>query len=140
MYISVALRQLATERANHQCEYCLYPRSASFLSFEMEHIIAEKHHGESIQENLALACPYCNRYMGSDIGSIDAQTGLLTPFFNPRVQAWTDHFQFDQGRILSLSAEGRVTADILQLNLAERIAERLQLFDAGILVLPGTKP
>jgi 5-methylcytosine-specific restriction endonuclease McrA len=27
----------------------------------MEHIIAEKHRGSTEAENLALACPYCNR-------------------------------------------------------------------------------
>ncbi len=33
--------------------------------------------------NLALACPYCNRYKGTDLGSLDPETGQLTPFFNP---------------------------------------------------------
>jgi hypothetical protein len=33
-YISVALRQLVADRANHRCEYCLIPQEASFLTFE----------------------------------------------------------------------------------------------------------
>ena len=138
MYISATLRQFVTERAKNCCEYCLYPQAASFLSFEMEHIIADKHHGQSVPENLALACPYCNRYKGSDLGSIDPETMVLTPFFNPRTEIWADHFKFDNGLIVGLTAEGRVTVDILQFNLQERVAERQRLYDAGILSVPHT--
>ena len=70
-YVPAALRQLVTQRANEKCEYCLYPHDASFLSFEIEHILSEKHSGATTEDNLALACPYCNRFKGSDIGSID---------------------------------------------------------------------
>jgi 5-methylcytosine-specific restriction endonuclease McrA len=69
-YISVLLRRLVTERARDQCEYCLFPQAASLFAFEMEHIIAEKHDGTTNAENLALACPCCNRFKGSDLGSI----------------------------------------------------------------------
>jgi hypothetical protein len=137
MYIAAALRQRVTERAESCCEYCLYPQDASFLSFEMEHIIAEKHRGSTVLENLALACPYCNRFKGSDIGSIDPETGRLTPFFNPRNQRWQVHFMFESGFIHPLTAEGRVTVEILQLNLPERIAERRRLYHAGRLRVPA---
>lgn len=60
-YVSATLRQQVIERAKATCEYCLFPQSLSFLTFEMEHIIAEKHGGATAVENLALACPYCNR-------------------------------------------------------------------------------
>jgi 5-methylcytosine-specific restriction endonuclease McrA len=43
----------------------------------MEHIIAEKHGGTTFLENLALACPYCNRAKGTDLGSIDPKTNQL---------------------------------------------------------------
>lgn len=125
--ISPLLRQAVLERANHRCEYCLYPQSASFLAFEIEHIIAEKHGGPSEFENLALACPFCNRYKGTDLGSIDPQTGALVAFFNPRKHAWTEHFQLDGAEIKGLTAEGRVTILILQMNHADRILERERL-------------
>lgn len=83
-YVPTELRQLVIERAQNRCEYCLFPQQAALLAFEMEHIIAEKHGGETEASNLALACPCCNRAKGTDLGSIDAQTGILTPFFNPR--------------------------------------------------------
>jgi hypothetical protein len=130
-YVSAALRRLVTERAREQCEYCLFPQTASLFAFEMEHIIAEKHDGTTDSENLALSCPCCNRFKGSDLGSIDPQTQQLTAFFHPRLQQWLDHFRLEGGSIVPLTPEGRVTAKILQFNLAERILEREQLIQMG---------
>lgn len=131
MYISPALRQVVYERADGRCEYCLYPRELSFLTFEIEHIVAEKHGGTSTVDNLALACPYCNRFKGTDLGSLDPETGQLVPFFNPRTQQWADHFRLDGARIVPLTPEGRVTVAILQLNHADRVLERQRLIQVG---------
>ena len=131
-YISAALRQVIFTRADGRCEYCLYPQAAAFLAFQTEHIVAEKHGGATTADNLALACPLCNRYKGSDLGSLDPETGQLTPFFNPRTQAWHDHFGFDGAKIIPRSAEGRVTVAILQLNHPDRVQERRLLMQAGI--------
>ncbi|MBW4485366.1 MAG: HNH endonuclease [Tildeniella torsiva UHER 1998/13D] len=79
-YVSAALRKQVTERARDHCEYCRFPQSVTLLAFEMEHIIAEKHGGKTSLKNLALACPYCNRAKGTDLGSIDPETNQLTPF------------------------------------------------------------
>jgi hypothetical protein len=131
-YISAALRRSVSQRAREACEYCLFPQAASLFSLEIEHIIAEKHDGLTELINLALACPYCNRFKGSDLGSLDPWTGQLTPFFNPRIHRWTDHFQLENdGLILAKTPEGRVTVKILQFNLAERVAERSQLIFVG---------
>jgi hypothetical protein len=130
-YISPALRKSVIERAGARCEYCRYPQSASFLAFEVEHIIAEKHGGMTTPENLALACPYCNRNKGTDIGSVDPATSKLTSFFNPRTQAWSDHFHLDGARIIPFTAEGRATVAILQLNHPDRLLERERLVRSG---------
>jgi len=135
-YVSAALRQEVIERAQERCEYCLFPQAASFLSFEIEHIIAEKHGGKTVLENLALACPHCNRYKGTDLGSLDSQTGQLTPFFNPRAQNWSEHFQLEGSQITALTPEGRVTVSILQFNLPDRISERERLIGSGKFILP----
>lgn len=126
-YIDAALRRLVTERAESCCEYCLIDQQDSPFSFHIEHIISEKHGGETHAENLCLSCPECNAFKGSDIGSIDRETGLLTPLFNPRTQAWTEHFRLEGTQIIALSAEGRVTTYLLRLNSTERIAERILL-------------
>jgi hypothetical protein len=97
----------------------------------VEHIIAEKHGGETVAENLALACPYCNRFKGSDIGSLDPATGILTLFYNPRTQEWSEHFQLNEVQIVPITPEGRVTVQILQLNHPGRVEERQHLIHAG---------
>ncbi|MCA9969183.1 MAG: HNH endonuclease [Anaerolineales bacterium] len=131
-YIPAPLRELAARRAAGRCEYCRFPEDAMLLAFEMEHIVAEKHGGKTVAANLALACPYCNRAKGTDLGSIDPETGELTPFFNPRMQEWADHFRLDGANIVPLTPAGRVTAAILQFNHPDRVAERQPLVQAGL--------
>jgi HNH endonuclease len=126
-YIPADLRRQVIQRAGSECEYCRFPQGATLLAFEMEHIVAEKHGGKTSLENLALACPYCNRAKGTDLGSIDLETNQLTPFFNPRTQRWEDHFKFEGATIASLTAEGRVTVLILQFNSSDRWQERKRL-------------
>jgi 5-methylcytosine-specific restriction endonuclease McrA len=63
-YVPIALRRFVAARSAGHCEYCRYPQAASFLTFEVEHIIARKHGGQSVEENLALACPFCNQAKG----------------------------------------------------------------------------
>lgn len=130
-YVPAELRRTILERAGEHCEYCLFPQAFAYLTFEVEHIVAEKHGGATVADNLALACAYCNRFKGSDPGSFDPQTGQLVPFYDPRRQQWADHFRIEGARIVPLTPEGRVTAAILQFNNQERLLERQQLLDAG---------
>ncbi|MBI1802059.1 MAG: HNH endonuclease [Chloroflexi bacterium] len=129
-YVPAALRQTVIERAVGRCEYCRYPQEASLLAFEIEHIVAEKHGGTTSLNNLALACPYCNRYKGADLGSLDPDSGQLTAFYNPRTQSWGEHFRVEGAQIVPLSAEGRVTVAILQFNHPDRVHERQRLVAA----------
>lgn len=130
-YVPVALRQLVVERAAGRCEYCRYPQVAAFFAFEIEHIVAEKHGGRTVEANLALACPLCNRCKGTDLGSIDPASGLLTPFFHPRTHRWRAHFQLTPTAIVPQTAIGRVTVAILQFNHPDRVLERARLIQAG---------
>lgn len=130
-YVSAALKKQVTDRAGNRCEYCRFPQSVTLLAFEMEHIIAEKHGGATSLENLALACPYCNRAKGANLGSIDPETNQLTPFFNPRTQNWREHFSLDGAAIVPQTAEGRVTVFILQFNHPDRLQERKGLIAVG---------
>ena len=120
-YISAALRHLVIERAGNCCEYCRLSQNDNFLPFEIDHIIAEKHEGKTTADNLCLSCPRCNVFKGSDIASIDRQSGTLTFFFNPRTQNWADHFRLDKGTIEPLTPEGRVTVKLLRINQAPEV-------------------
>lgn len=87
-------------------------------------MIAVKHGGQTISDNLGLCCTVCNRFKGSDIASIDFQTGRLTPLFHPRIDRWNDHYELRNGEILGLTAAGRATVRLLQMNRPTRIKER----------------
>lgn len=128
-YIPVALRRLVEQRANHRCEYCLLLANVSFFPHEIDHVIPEKHGGVTEADNLAFTCWRCNRHKGTDLGSFDPQTGEFSFLFNPRTQQWSAHFTFEAIQIVGLTAEGRTTIKLLQLNNDERLAERQRLRD-----------
>jgi hypothetical protein len=96
---------------------------------EPDHIIPKQHDGETSADNLALACARCNRYKGYNIGSYDPDTGALVPFYNPRTQKWSGHFQLEEAIIQPLTAAGRVTIKMLHLNDPDRIEERERLIE-----------
>lgn len=125
------LRRQVIIRAKGCCEYCLLPDSLSFYPHEVDHIVAEKHGGATEFHNLALACWRCNRHKGSDLTSIDPETGAITPLFNPRTQRWQNHFRLHGAIIEPLTPEGRVTVHLLQLNRPDRVEERRVLMARG---------
>ncbi len=127
---SAEMRRQVIERAANRCEYCLIHQDLAASTHQVDHVIAEKHGGETEPDNLALSCMTCNRRKASDIGSIDPDTGDLTRLFNPRTQSWTDHFELDGARIVGLTPEGRTTVTFLQLNAFERLMERTELIRA----------
>jgi hypothetical protein len=88
------------------------------------------------KENLANCCLLCNRRKGSDLSSIDAETGEIVPLFHPRRDRWLDHFRISGGSIEPLTSVGRVTVSLLRLNAPDRIEEREQFLATGLLVLP----
>lgn len=122
--ITTSLRRQIIERAGTRCEYCLLPAEVGFFPHEIDHVIAEKHGGKTESENLAFACWRCNRHKGTDLGSFDPETNGFSPLFNPRIQSWSEHFEFDGDQIIGLTPEGRTTVSLLQLNREDRLAER----------------
>jgi hypothetical protein len=131
-YIPDWLRQQVITRAGQRCEYCLIHQDDGLYAHEVDHIIPEKHRGETSLENLCLACIDCNRHnKGSDFASFDPETETVTLLFNLRRQHWRDHFRLEGARIVPLSPEGRVTVFILKLNDELRIRTRRALIEAG---------
>jgi hypothetical protein len=122
-YISPEVRREVAARADFLCEYCLIAEEDTFFGCEVEHIISLKHGGSSELENLAYACAFCNRYKGSDVGSI-SKTGEFSRFFNPRTDRWSEHFRYSFDFISPLTIIGEVTARVLRFNHNERLFER----------------
>jgi hypothetical protein len=130
--MGTAARRLVWERANHRCEYCRLAQSAAaFLTFHVEHIRARQHGGEDDTANLALACPYCNRFKGPNLSAIDPQTARLAPLFNPRVHSWEEHFTWEGAAIVGLTPVGRATVGLLKMNEQTRLEMRAELSGSG---------
>lgn len=131
--LSLLLRQFVSQRANGRCEYCLLPQTNAIgHKHQPDHILPRQHGGETVEANLALACVFCNRNKGPNIGSFDPLTGNLTPFFNPRLHQWAEHFSLEGTTIRPVTPEGRVTEKIFRFNDKERLAERASLIEAGL--------
>lgn len=130
-YISNTLRNQVYERANGRCEYCLLPMDDGFIPYEIDHIYAEKHGGETTETNLCLSCFECNHYKGSDICFLDPLTGDIAPLFHPRHGQWVLHFTLDEAIIRPLTPQGRIAVRLLHLNDEERISERRELIKDG---------
>jgi hypothetical protein len=120
-------RERVRQRARHRCEYCRLPQRGHEERFSIDHVLAIKHGGNDDVSNLALACLRCNLHKGTDITSIDPDSGVVTEVFNPRTMNWTDHFETDGVVIRGTSPVGRVTVRLLQMNVAPRIQLRRTL-------------
>jgi len=135
------LRRLVSERAERLCEYCLIHEDDTFFGCQIEHVIAEKHGGATVSENLAFACVFCNSYKGTDIASLSPLTGQLIRLFNPRNDRWADHFRLiaNEMRIEGITEVGQTTVRLLQMNHPDRLLERSTLRDANRYPVPAAR-
>lgn len=117
-YISAKLRERVRAHAQHRCGYCLTPEVLIGMAMEIDHIIPLSLGGKTEESNLWLACPDCNRYKGSQVVGVDPVTLELVPLFNPREQAWVEHFVWSLSGeyIVGLTPIGRATVSALKLN------------------------
>jgi HNH endonuclease len=125
--ISERLRAAVADRAEFRCEYCLIHEDDTGFPLQVDHIVSRKHGGRSSFDNLAYACILCNRHKGSDIASIEPETGNALLLFDPRRNRWSDHFRVEGAVIIPVSKTGEVTIRLLRLNASERVAERQAL-------------
>src|SRR5438876_1073478 len=130
-----ALEELVWRRAVNCCEYCRVPQAYDRLPFEIDHIIARKHRGPTRAGNLCLACFACNNHKGPNIAGVDVDTNTIVQLFNPRRHKWQRHFRWDGPLLIGLTAIGRATISVLEINLPDRVAFRQGLIAEG--VFPG---
>ncbi len=126
------LLQLVWVRAGDRCEYCRLRQAFDPVPFQVDHIIAQQHRGQTIEANLALACFSCNRRKGPNIASLDGTTGAIVPLFNPRADVWESHFEWQGPTLVGLSPTGRATIHVLGINRDFRIALRRSLIREGV--------
>jgi hypothetical protein len=127
-----ALDLAVRARARGLCEYCHAPQAYYAERFEIDHIISRQHQGITAPENLALCCLECNRRKGPNISSIDSQTGKRSDLFDPRRDIWKEHFAWRGPTLVGLTAVGRATVALLEINRSPRVTVRQTLIEEGV--------
>jgi HNH endonuclease len=127
--IPAALRRFVIQRSDERCEYCTLSQLGQVATFHIDHVVPLAAGGETVAENLALACVSCSLRKGAKQEIEDLETGETVLIFHPRRQKWREHFVWDGDRVVGLTATGRSTLQALGLNrptmLAIRGEERL---------------
>ena len=117
-HISKDIQTKVRQRANCLCEYCHASEKWQYVEFTIEHVIPLNKNGAETVDNLALACFHCNRKKSDKTTAIDSESGVELPLFNPRIDAWSQHFiwSIDTLYIIALTPVGRATIATLALN------------------------
>src|SRR5205809_8148753 len=97
-YIPAEIRRRVAEEARYRCGYCLTSQIIVGMPMHFEHLIPLAAGGQTIAENLWLACPLCNGYKGVQTQAVNPETGEPVPLFNPRTQNWQEHFAWSEDK------------------------------------------
>jgi hypothetical protein len=95
-------------------------------------VIARKHRGRDALRNLALSCLRCNLHKGTDLSGIDPVSRRIVTLFNPRKQAWEEHFRWNGPIVVGRTPTGRATVAVLAMNARERVRLRQVLMVTGV--------
>ncbi len=133
MALPEALARAVRSSAQGRCQYCLMHESLQGATFHVEHVIPRSKGGESTLENVALACPGCNLHKADKTSALDPLTGERVSLFHPLQQQWSEHFRFKGHEVEGLTAIGRATVVLLDLNHLRRqrireVEERFGLY------------
>lgn len=115
-YIPSTLRKTVIHRSKNACEYCHLSQKGQEATFHIDHIFPEISGGETVVENLALACVSCSLRKGAKEIVVDSETMQEVRLFNPRTDEWSEHFQWNGVFLIGLTAKGRATIETLDLN------------------------
>jgi hypothetical protein len=117
-YISVELQRKIRDQFAYCCAYCRTAEALTVTTFEFEHITPRSAGGETVQENLCLSCPSCNRYKAQRQQASDPNTEEIVDLFHPQSQIWEEHFiwSVDFTEIIGVTSIGRATIATLKMN------------------------
>ncbi len=115
-HIPARLRRLVLRRSGERCEFCQLSQAGQEATFHIDHITPVTADGETVADNLALACVSCSLRKSARQTAFDPKTKTEIPLFDPRRDVWSEHFQWDDVRLVGLTATGRATIETLALN------------------------
>ena len=123
-HIPIKLRRLVIRRSGGRCEYCHLSQAGQEAAFHIDHVTPVASGGETVADNLALACVSCSLRKGARQTAADPNAGQEVPLYNPRCDLWSEHFEWEGVRLAGLTATGRATIQALDLNRALILAIR----------------
>jgi hypothetical protein len=117
-HIPWSLRQRVVVESRNQCAYCHTLTSITGARLVIDHILPEAVGGQTVRENLCVACHSCNEFKGAQEEAKDPLTGRRVHLFHPRKQLWSDHFCWNEEgtNIIGLTPVGRATVVALNMN------------------------
>ena len=126
MSISHAVRDTIAATDQYQCAYCHTQKQLIGRALEIDHIKPESQGGDDDPSNLCQACVTCNRHKAAKTTGVDPHTNENVPLFHPRRQLWSEHFAWsdDKVRVVGLTAVGRATVALLQMNNDDIVRSR----------------
>ena len=124
------LRQQVYQRANGCCEYCQTSELNTGQTMQVDHITPD---GGDDLDNLCLACWNCNNHKRAAISVIDVRTDEIILLFNPRLQRWSDHFEWmtQDTEVRDKTPTGRVTVERLKMNRPSIVIARRRWVEGG---------
>ena len=122
--ISREFRRVVEQRARGRCEYCGLAQDGQEATFHIDHIKPKAAGGETVAENLALACVSCSLRKAARRDAIDPMSGEFAPLFDPRRDTWESHFCRRGASLEGMTSIGRATISALDMNRALMLAIR----------------
>jgi hypothetical protein len=114
--IPARLRDAVIARARNRCEYCQLSQDGQEAVFHIDHVQPRNCGGPTVLDNLALACVSCSLRKWARVSSVDPESELLATLFDPRMQQWRDHFEWNGDAVIPKTPTGRATVDALAMN------------------------
>lgn len=126
-HVPASLERRVRLRAGHRCEYCRLSQARQEATFHVDHVIPLRQGGTTTLDNLSLACVSCSLRKGARVTARDPASGKEVRIFNPRAQAFRDHFAvLENGKLMGKTPAGRATIDLLRMNRDLAIELRLE--------------
>lgn len=81
--IPAELRRQVRDRAAGRCEYCGLSQEGQEATFHVDHIIPVSRDGQTVAENLALACVSCSLRKAARQSAPDPLSNQDVPLYHP---------------------------------------------------------
>lgn len=125
-----ATKKLVHERAKGCCEYCQTCEANIGQPMHVEHIDPG---GDDDPQNLCLSCANCNLSKATATQAIDPTSNNEVRLFNPRLDQWQEHFEWDETRLVLIgkTPTGRATIIRLKINQERMLIARRRWVAGG---------